>query len=113
MRKLLLTGLVIAAAVSGVASAADRHGNAQAGRDFAGHNCDACHVIATNQDLRPLVTDYAPSFYQIANEPNVTKESLRAFLSRPHGYSNMPYPDLTSTDLANVVAYITSLRGHH
>jgi len=87
-----------------------RSGNPRAGREFVGHNCDGCHVVAADQDLRPLIAGYAPSFAAIANRPETTAETLRAFLVRQHGYSNMPYPDLAPADLANVVAYIVSLR---
>lgn len=117
MRTLYATALtlILAGAAAGAALAEDpvRLGSAHAGRVFAGYNCDACHVIAANQDIRPLVTGYAPSFAEIANRPDTTPAALRAFLSRPHGYSNMPYPDLRSTDVADLVAYIMSLRHRH
>jgi mono/diheme cytochrome c family protein len=114
MRKLqkIAAAAIVMGAITGVASAKDQGwpGNARAGREFAGHNCDDCHVIARDQDLRPLVTGYAPSLFAIANRPDTTPETLRAFLKGQHAYSNMPYPDLTPTDLANVVAYIMTLR---
>jgi mono/diheme cytochrome c family protein len=114
MRKLypaaLALVLVGTAACAAWAEESSRRGSARAGREFVGYNCDACHVVATNQDIRPLVTGYAPGFSEIANRPGTTPETLRAFLSRQHAYSNMPYPDLPPTDLANVVAYIMSLR---
>jgi len=88
-------------------------GNARAGRDFVGFNCDACHVVAGDQEIRPLISGYAPSFAEVANRPGTTPETLRDFLSHAHAYSNMPYPDLTAADLANVVAYIMSLRHRH
>ena len=90
-----------------------RGGSAHAGRAFVGYNCDACHVIAADQDIRPLISGYAPSFTEIANRPDTTLTALRDFLSRQHGYSNMPYPDLAPKDLADVVAYIMSLRHRH
>ena len=90
-----------------------RPGNAHAGREFVGFNCDACHVVAGDQDIRPLISGYAPSFAEVANRPGTTPETLRDFLSHPHAYSNMPYPDLATADLANVVAYIMSLRHRH
>jgi mono/diheme cytochrome c family protein len=113
MRRLHTALLVIViGAIAGVASAKDQGppGNARAGREFAGHNCDDCHVVARDQDVRPLVTGYAPSFFAIANKPETTPENLREFLKRQHAFSNMPYPDLMPADLANVVAYIMSLR---
>jgi mono/diheme cytochrome c family protein len=107
--------VVLVAAAHATVQAQERQHRAdvRAGREFALHNCDACHVIGPNQDLRPLVSSYAPSFSDIANKPGTTANSLRAFLSHQHGYSNMPYPDLTATDRENVIAYILSLRGRH
>jgi mono/diheme cytochrome c family protein len=86
------------------------HRGATAGHEFALYNCDGCHVVAANQDVPPM-PNYGPSFFDIANKPTTTAESLRIFLSHPHAYANMPYPDLSGTDLNNVVDYILSLRG--
>ena len=114
MRKLYaaVMALILIGATACAALAEDqaRPGSARAGREFVGYNCDACHVVAANQDFRPLIGGYAPSFSEIANRPDTTPEALRAFLGRSHAYSNMPYPDLAQADLANVVAYIMSLR---
>jgi mono/diheme cytochrome c family protein len=105
--------LVLLGAAAGVASAqqAAYRGSAAAGREVALYNCDACHIVAANQELRPLISGYAPSFFDIANKPTTTEASLREFLSHTHAYANMPYPDLASRDLADVVAYILGLRG--
>jgi mono/diheme cytochrome c family protein len=113
LRKFRTAALALAVAGLGAsaASAQDFHGNAAAGREFALHNCDACHIVSTNQDLRPLIGGYAPSFFDVANRPNVSAGSLRVFLNRQHAYTNMPYPDLTPRDLADVVAYILTLHG--
>lgn len=105
--------LIGATASAALAEDRARHGSARVGREFAGYNCDACHMVAADQDIRPLITGYAPSFSEVANRPATTPEALRDFLSRQHGYSNMPYPDLAPADLANVVAYIMSLRHRH
>jgi mono/diheme cytochrome c family protein len=110
---IMALALIGVAAGNALAKDAIPAGNAGAGRVFAEHNCEACHVVATDQDIRPLIGDYAPGFAEIANRPATTPEALQGFLSRPHGYSNMPYPDLAPRDLANLVAYIISLRHHH
>jgi len=104
---LILVGTLVPAAHGQNAAP---HGNVAAGRAFALNNCDACHLVASQQQLPP-VANYGPSFFNIANKPTTTAESLVAFLGHPHGYTNMPYPDLAPQDLANVVAYILSLRG--
>ena len=63
--------LVLVGTAAGVASAQQvaYRGSAAAGRDFAVYNCDACHIVAANQELRPLIGNYAPSFFDIANKP--------------------------------------------
>jgi mono/diheme cytochrome c family protein len=107
--------LILIGAVMGDTLAGEQlhSGSPRAGRQFAEYNCDACHMVAADQGLRPLITGYAPSFSDIAGRPDTTPEALRAFLSQQHGYSNMPYPDLAPADLANVVAYIMSLHRRH
>jgi hypothetical protein len=103
--------LVGALATGSLAQQSAYRGSIPAGRVFAVYNCDGCHVVAANQDLRPLISGSAPSFISIANKPDTTEASLRAFLAHTHAYANMPYPDLAAPDLANVLAYILSLRG--
>jgi len=111
----MVAALLLLGYAAGVASAqqAGYRGGAAAGREVALYNCDACHIVAANQELRPLIGNYAPSFFDIANKPATTRASLREFLSHTHAYANMPYPDLAPRDLADVVAYILSLRGRH
>jgi mono/diheme cytochrome c family protein len=86
---------------------------AHEGRRFALSKCDVCHIVAADQEYRPLLSNYAPSFYDVANRPNTTAESLEAFLARPHSYENMPSPDLTPAQVADLVSYILSQRGRH
>jgi cytochrome c2 len=109
---LIVAGAVVIAGLAAGAAGKDvaRNGDAQAGRILALHECDACHVIPDNREYPPLVTNYAPSFVAIASKPGTTHESLRVFLSHPHAYQNMPYPDLTAVDLADVIAYLMKLR---
>jgi len=117
MRRKYVTAaaLMLFGTAAGVASAqqAVYRGSAAAGREVALYNCDACHIVAANQELRPLIGNYAPSFFDIATKPTTTEASLRAFLYHTHAYANMPYPDLAPRDLADVVAYMLSLRGKH
>lgn len=85
-------------------------GSAAAGRQLALHNCDSCHVVAADQDLPPI-PNYAPRFFEIAARPGISAESLQDFLSQEHPMSKMPYSRLTPKQLADVTAYILSLRG--
>lgn len=99
--------LVLLGAAAGVASAqqAAYRGSAAAGREVALYNCDACHIVAANQELRPLISGYAPSFFDIANKPTTTEASLREFLSHTHAYANMPYPDLATSPMSSPISW--------
>jgi len=81
------------------------------GHRLALNKCDACHIVASDQQFRPLLANYAPSFYGVANRPTTDARSLTAYLSQPHNYSGMPYPDLTPAEVTAIVSYILSLRG--
>jgi mono/diheme cytochrome c family protein len=83
----------------------------QQGRRLALSKCDVCHIVASDQQIRPLIPHYAPSFYEVADRPNTTAQSLRAFLAKPHSYEDMPSPDLTPAQVSELVRYILSLRG--
>jgi mono/diheme cytochrome c family protein len=82
----------------------------QAGQRLAMRVCDACHIVAPHQELSPLVPNYGPSWFDVANRPDTTAQSLEAFLARPHPFGQMPYPALTPAQVADVSAYILSLR---
>jgi mono/diheme cytochrome c family protein len=106
---------MLAGAMAATASAQQpTHRSAvQEGHRLALSKCDVCHIVAADQEFRPLLSNYAPSFYDVANRPGTTAESLEAFLARPHSYENMPSPDLTPAQVVGVVSYILSLRGRH
>jgi hypothetical protein len=38
----------------------------------------------------PLISRYAPSFYDVAKMPDVNAQSLGKFLAHPHRYETMP-----------------------
>jgi len=91
---------------------ADKPGNADAGREFALVACTACHVVAANQPFAPLLTG-APDFMAIATRPDINAASLRRRLTTlPHipSKGQMGNPELTDEHLANVIAYIMSMR---
>jgi mono/diheme cytochrome c family protein len=85
-------------------------GDPQAGQRIAGRACDACHIVVAHQELTPLVPNAAPSFFAIADRPGTTQQSLAAFLAHAHPYGRMPYPELTPAQIADISAYILSLR---
>jgi mono/diheme cytochrome c family protein len=108
---LLITGAIVFLGFAAEAQNLPRRGNPQMGAQLALRTCDACHIVARNQEYPPLVQGYAPSFFDIANQPGMTAADLQEFLLHPHVLARMPYPDLTIDQIADVAAYILSLRG--
>jgi hypothetical protein len=111
-------GGLVAIAIGLYATAASAQqpssGNAIAeGHRLALSKCDACHIVAADQQYQPVVANPAPSFFEIANRPNTDAGSLQAYLSSPHSYQGIPYPDLTPDEVSNLISYILSLRGQH
>ena len=86
-------------------------GNPAAGLETALHRCESCHVVAANQDVRPLISNYAPSFFDIANRPGINAQQLTAYLSAYHPKGNMPYSELSIGEVSDLTSYILSLRG--
>jgi mono/diheme cytochrome c family protein len=87
-------------------------GNADAGRNLALEACTGCHVVSDNQRFAPLLKG-VPDFREIANRPNVTAASLRrtiAALPQVPRRGQMANPLLTDAELADVAAYIMTLR---
>lgn len=110
----LLLGLGLGAAVAPAAEASDRQ--TEHGREIALKICSACHVVAPAQEFSPLLNPPAPSFAEIANRAEATRASLRHFVATTHWDEKtlpltMPNPSLTDSQIADVVAYILSLRG--
>ena len=105
--------------VSLIATAADAkkpadRGDADAGHDLAVVACTGCHVVSADQPFAPLIKG-PPDFREIANRPDVTVASLRRTIAalplvpRKGGMAN---PHLTNDQLADVAAYIMTLREH-
>jgi len=102
--------LAVAPTVSMQAQTMARRSDLQAGHTLAVHACAGCHVVEADPRFRPPVP-YGPSFFDVASKPDTTEQSLQAFLGQPHPRGRMPYPDLSSSEVAEVSAYILSLRG--
>jgi cytochrome c len=83
--------------------------NVNAGRNIAERWCSACHVVDFRQRTAP--NDAIPSFPAIANMKSTTMISLAAFLSTSH--EPMPNFALSRGEIADVSAYILSLRKAH
>ncbi len=107
---ILLILSVAAGAESANLKRADVGGDAEAGRELAISVCSGCHAVSEDQ---PFALTDPPDFLTIANRPNVTASSLRRRIAMlPHVSlpGQMPNPLLTSEELAEVVAYIMTMR---
>jgi|AraplaMF_Col_mMF_1032025.scaffolds.fasta_scaffold02682_5 mono/diheme cytochrome c family protein len=78
--------------------------DAESGYQIARRWCSPCHQIGRN--AVPNVV--SPAFVQIARMPSTTTISLTVFLSTPH--HQMPNYKLTPQEIADVSAFILSLR---
>lgn len=97
---ILAAGLFAAAAQS--AFAAGDHFN---GKKLATLWCASCHVVA--EDQASAMAD-VPTFAAIARDPLNTEERLSQFLADPHPV--MPNMSLTRNEVADIVAYIQTLK---
>jgi mono/diheme cytochrome c family protein len=95
-----LIGLAVVVALSGPAFGQD----ALTGEEIARRWCSGCHEVGR----APVRNDAIPSFAAIARLPSTTTLSLRVFLGTPH--HRMPDYSLTRQEIADVSAYILSLR---
>jgi len=86
----------------------------QAGERLAIDDCAACHMVSSRQPRPPIMQPPAPSFRAIANRPNTTAKSLRAFILTTHTTlqtpPNMPSTLLSDNEATAAVAYILSLK---
>jgi mono/diheme cytochrome c family protein len=99
-KRLLMISLLTVAVLAPPAAAQD----VAAGHDIARRWCSSCHEIGK----APVQNDVSPSFAAIARMPSTTAISLNAFLSTPH--YRMPDYSLTRQEIADVSAYILSLK---
>ena len=83
-------------------------GDIAAGHSFAREACSACHVVDAQQHRPPWRIFIGPAFRNIANTRGQSATTLRVFLRTSH--PKMPDPILTPDQMADVIAYILSLR---
>ena len=81
-------------------------GDPAAGKTIAEGWCSACHVVSPMQQGGSSTG--APPFAAIAKMKSATPMALRVFLQTPHG--RMPDLHLTREEIANLSAYILSLK---
>ena len=105
----VITRLLAAAAIlalTGV-SAHAQDADAAAGHAFAREACRACHMVEAKQQ-KPRRIIIGPAFRDIANTRAMTATAIRVFLTTSH--PKMPNLILTPEEIADVSAYILSLR---
>src|SRR5215469_4188053 len=104
----VITRLVAPAAIllTGV-SAHAQDADMAAGHAFAREACRACHMVEAKQQ-KPRLIVIGPAFRDIANTRGMTATALRLFLTTSH--PRMPNLILTPEEIADVSAYILSLR---
>ena len=68
--------------------------------------CSSCHIVGKNQQ-EPVPAD-VPSFFEIANLPDRTEETLVNYILVPH--PKMPNVSLTRDELTDIVTYILTLK---
>ena len=84
-------------------------GDVATGHAFAREACITCHVVDP-ANASPRVVVIGPNFQDIANTKGMTATALRVFLTTSH--PKMPNLILTPEQIAEVTAYILSLREH-
>ncbi len=85
------------------------------GEHIARFVCAGCHVVARDQEFAPLLSKPAPSFFDLANRPGTTVESVEQFVTHTHWDPDklqMTMPALMpSAEQSHAVArYLVSLR---
>lgn len=96
----------VALALVALPAGAQESGDRLAGHELAVRWCSSCHVVDPGQQRQG--SDEVPTFAAIAAMKSTTAASLTVFLATPHG--QMPDYTLSREDIANVSAYILSLR---
>jgi cytochrome c2 len=84
-------------------------GNVAAGHVFAREACKACHLVDPEERSSRIIV-IGPAFRDIADIPGMTATALKVFLTSSP--PKMPNLILTPEEIADVTAYILSLRNH-
>jgi mono/diheme cytochrome c family protein len=84
---------------------AQEPGNAEAGHELASQLCTSCHIIGNER----RGSDLAPPFPAIAKDPKVSVAELHGWGGS--GHPMLPNLVLTPKQVADINAYLDSLRG--
>ena len=105
---MIVLRLVPAATLALIAASAHaQDGDAAAGYDLARQACRACHVVEAEQQA-PRLLVIGPAFRISLILAGMTATALRVFLTTSH--QKMPNLMLTPEEIADVSAYVLSLR---
>lgn len=110
----IAAGIVVASPAGATDAGQSPTALVAAGHAFSLKVCWACHVVATDQIQKPILSHPAPSFLVIAQKSDLTDATLRHFLaSHTKMLSNndgTPNPPLLDDQINEVAAYIESLK---
>jgi mono/diheme cytochrome c family protein len=95
----------LAATLAVAPALAQEPGNAEAGHDLASKLCASCHIVGNER----RGSDLAPPFPVIAKDPDTSLIELHAWIGPAHPM--LPHLALTSKQIADINAYLDSLRG--
>jgi cytochrome c553 len=105
MPRFLRSTSSLAATLAVAPALAQEPGNAEAGHDLAATLCASCHIVGNER----RGSDLAPPFPVIAKNPDTSLIELHAWV-RP-GHPMLPHLALTPKEVADINAYLDSLRG--
>jgi mono/diheme cytochrome c family protein len=99
--------LALALCAGAVGAHAVETGSPARGHDLARGVCAECHAVEDLDSFSPVIP--APTFREIAAAPGMTATALSAALRTSH--QEMPNLNLSSEEIADLTAYILSLKG--
>ena len=102
---LSLVGLVLLGAAPAIAAPSTTLPDPAYGQSLAEKLCSNCHLVGTGQKQANVDI---PSFVEIANKAGQTEGSIMAKIVLPK--HPMPTIPLTTSELADLAAYIMTLR---
>ena len=105
LKRTIVAGMITFPIASGQ-SGAQEIGSATQGLALAQQVCTRCHAVQKGENQSP--NDGAPAFQTIASVPGMTATALSAALHTSH--QTMPNLVLDPDELADIVAYILSLK---
>jgi mono/diheme cytochrome c family protein len=97
--------LSLAVSLAVVPAVAQEAGNAEAGHELSSQLCTSCHIVGNESSG----SDLAPPFPVIAKDPNTSLIELHSWDEA--GHPTLRHLALTPTQVADIDAYLDSLRG--